>query len=30
MPDLGLSNAETAAIATFLSGERTAASGSGH
>jgi mono/diheme cytochrome c family protein len=29
MPDLGLSDAETAAIATFLSGERTAASGSG-
>jgi len=30
MPDLGLSDAETAAIATFLSGERTAATGSGH
>ena len=30
MPDLGLSDAETAAIATFLNGERTAASGSGH
>lgn len=30
MPDLGLSDAETAAIATFISGERAAATGSGH
>lgn len=30
MPDLGLSDVETAAIATFLSAERAAATGSGH
>jgi len=29
MPDLGLSDAETSAIAAFLSGERTAATGGG-